>query len=385
MTRARRLILTMAVLMPLLFLTVAGSDFGDASAANVQVPPTIAKSFSPATVAIGAKSTLSILLTNPAGNGALVAGFTDTFPGGMLVASPPNVVVTGCGGSTPVNLGNDPIGAGDDGIRMGGIALPDPASCCVSVDVIAGPGSYVNTTNPVGSSAGTGGQATATLNVVLPLTFTKAFGAATIPLNATTILTFTISNPGATPFTNVGFTDPLPAGLRPTTFGLFTPACLGNGLASFNSVPGATVVFSGFAIPANTSCVFPVVVQGVALGIQNNVTTAISSTQGGTGTTASASITVISQAAAAAGLAAAISGSTANGTTKVLDAALLTSVQQYLALPNGIGKTGACIQLSTLRTQTANSLDAAVIAARVGPSGWLAQIDILKAAIGCPV
>ncbi len=61
-------------------------------------------------------------------------------------------------------------------------------------------GNYTNTTGNVSSTnGGTGNTATANLSVASPPTITKAFGAASIPLNGTTSLTFNITNQPPTP------------------------------------------------------------------------------------------------------------------------------------------------------------------------------------------
>jgi len=139
-----------------------------------------------------------------------------------------------------------------------------------------------------GSSSG-GGHPPPTID---PPTISKAFGAASIQLNGSTSLTFTVSNPNASSsLSGVGFTDDLPAGLVISTPNGQTGSCGGG---TISAVAGSTsVTFSGATLSASTSCNFSVNVTGAAAGMQNNVTTAVTSTEGGTGKTASASLNVI--------------------------------------------------------------------------------------------
>ena len=77
-------------------------------------------------------------------------------------------------------------------------------------------GVQINTTGASTSTeGGTGGTATASIKVEAPPSIAKVFNPSTIPLNATTSLTFTITNPAANvdPLTGVAFTDTLPTGL----------------------------------------------------------------------------------------------------------------------------------------------------------------------------
>ena len=65
---------------------------------------------------------------------------------------------------------------------------------------------------------GTGNTATVKLTVAAPPTITASFSPAIIPVNGTSVLTFTITNPNpTTTLTGVGFTDVLPSGLRVAT------------------------------------------------------------------------------------------------------------------------------------------------------------------------
>jgi hypothetical protein len=127
------------------------------------------------------------------------------------------------------------------------------------------------------------------VNQNTPPTITKSFGAASIPLNGTTSLSFTINNPTADPMTGIAFTDNLPAGLLISTPNGLTGDC-GGGIIT--AVEGTGVIsLSGATLAGGVSCTFSVNVTGVAGGTQNNVTGNITF-DGGTGGTASASINV---------------------------------------------------------------------------------------------
>jgi arabinogalactan endo-1,4-beta-galactosidase len=127
----------------------------------------------------------------------------------------------------------------------------------------------------------------------LPPTISKAFGAASVVLHSSTTLIFNLSNPNAAvSLSGIGFTDTFPAGLT-----VSTPAngLTGNcGGGSITAVAGSnSVTLSGASLAAGAACTFAVSVVGATTGPQNNVTTAVTSTEAGNGGTASAQITVV--------------------------------------------------------------------------------------------
>ena len=249
-------------------------------------PPTIAKAFGAASISLNGTTTLTFTLTNPNAAAALNGvGFTDTLPAGLVVATP-NGLANACGGTATAVAGTGSV------VLVNG-ALPASGSCTIAVNVTGTTGGVkVNTTGALTSTeGGPGGTASASLAVIAPPTIAKAFGAASISLNGTTTLTFTLTNPNAgTALNGVGFTDTLPAGLVVATPNALANVC--GGTVSAVAGTGSVALVNG-ALPASGSCTIKVNVTGTTAGAKNNTTSSITSTEGGTGGTASASLEVI--------------------------------------------------------------------------------------------
>jgi uncharacterized repeat protein (TIGR01451 family) len=254
------------------------------------VPPTIAKSFGPAQVDVNGTTTLAFALTNPNSASVLTGvGFTDTLPSGLVVATP-NGLTNVCGGTVTAV-------AGGGSVTLANGALLASGSCAITVNVTAvTTGVKNNTTSAVTSTeGGTGETASATLTVapaaVAPPTIAKAFQRRIILLNETTSLTFTLTNPNpGAALTGVDFTDPLPEGLVVGTPSALASTCGGAAIAVDG---GGEVVLSGGGLPAGGSCTISVNVTGVTVGAKRNITSPVTSTEGGTGGTASARLGVL--------------------------------------------------------------------------------------------
>ncbi|HKV94335.1 MAG TPA: hypothetical protein VJW20_17435 [Candidatus Angelobacter sp.] len=260
---------------------------GNTSSANLTVinPPTIAKAFAAATIPLNGTTSLTFTLSSTNQNLTITgAAFTDNLPAGLVVATPPNVGGTCTGTITAV--------AGASSVSLSGQSLAPGASCTVIVDVQGTTAGVKNNSVQVTSTnAGTGNTANASITVVAPPTIVKAFGAASIPLNGSTSLTFTITNPNATvALSGVAFSDTLPAGLVISTPNGLTGSC---GSGTITATAGSGVIsLSGGTIAASASCTFSVNVTGIAAGLQTNTTGNVTSTEGGTGGTATASVNV---------------------------------------------------------------------------------------------
>src|SRR5579884_233469 len=309
-------------------------------------PPSIAKIFTPATIALNATTSLTFTITNPASNTVSLTGvaFTDTLPTGLTVASSTSTV---CGGTLTTTA--------PTGIALSDATIAANGQCQFSLTVTgAAAGAYTNTTSAVTSTnGGTGNTATANLTVTAPApTITNTFGAASILVNTSTSLTFSIQNPNTSlGLTGVAFTDALPAGLVVSTPSGLTSSCGGTTTAAAGS---ASIALVGGTLAANASCTISVNVTGVAVGVDSNTTSAISSNESGAGNTSNtATIAILGPPAITKAFGAA--SINLNATTSLTftvsnpnSTVALTGVGFGDTLPTGLavakpnGLTGAC-------------------------------------------
>jgi hypothetical protein len=250
-------------------------------------PPSITKSFGAPTVLVGGTTTLTLVITNPFTNTVALNGiaFTDTFPAGLVVATPSNLSGS-CGD------GNIFATAGSGSVSMNGGSASPGNNCTITLNVTGSTaGAKNNSVSVTSTTGGTGNTASATLTVGTPPTLTAAFGAASVALNGTTSLTFVVTNnSSAISITGVGFTNTLPSGLVVATPNGLTNTCGGTATATAGS---SALSLSGGTVAAGATCTLAVNVQGTAAGTENDTTGTINSNEFGVGSTASASLTVV--------------------------------------------------------------------------------------------
>jgi uncharacterized repeat protein (TIGR01451 family) len=267
---------------------IASAEGGTGNTASatlvVVAPPALTKAFGTGTMALNGTTSLTLTLANPNAATALTGvAVTDALPAGLVVATPSGLAST-CGGTATAD-------AGSTSVTLTGGTLAAGGSCTVVVTVAAVAGGVqVNTTSaPSSVEGGAGIAASSTVVVAAPPSLAKAFGTQTLFIGQTTSLTFTITNPNpATALTGIAFTDTLP-----NTLGVANPNDLSGNCNGSIVAGGNTISLSGASLAGGTSCSFSVTVVARALGVAQNTTSAVTSTEGGTGPAASASLSVV--------------------------------------------------------------------------------------------
>ncbi len=272
--------------------TAAGNSTLASANLTVIAPPVIAKAFGALTIPLGTSTSLTFTLSSSNSSLTLTGvTFTDTLPAGLVVAATPNLNST-CNGTPSATPGGSVV-------SLATATLAPGASCTVSVSVTGSTAGVKNNTVPITSTnGGAGVNANASITVIAQPSIAKAFNPTSIAAGATSTLTFTITNPGtnAVTLTGVGFTDTLPTGL--TVVSATSPVCGG----TLTATAPVTIALANAIIAANAQCIFPVTVTGASAGVYTNVTGAVTSTNGGTGNTASAGLTVTSAVDLAIGM-----------------------------------------------------------------------------------
>lgn len=181
--------------------------------------------------------------------------------------------------------GGSPIGTA--ALSGGSVTLTTAALGAGNHTITASFGGDGNFNGSTGSLTGNPQVVNAPLS---PPVIDASFAPATIAVNGTTRLTFTITNPsGSTALTGVAFSSTLPPGLVITAANALATTCGGVFTAAAGSGP---ITLSAGTVAAGSSCTAALNVIATSVGAKTTTSGPVSSTNGGTGNTASAVVTV---------------------------------------------------------------------------------------------
>ena len=254
---------------------------------NIQ-PVGVTKSFNPANFQAGGITTLTLTLQNPTGSNYTGVGFSDTLPGVLIIATPPNAT-NSCGGTLTVTAGSPTITLAGGTIPASASPPTPPGTCAITVQVTAPPGSstasYTNTipAGPAPGSLQTNQGVTNVIPATAPiavyatgtgLTGVKSFSLGTINPGQNTRLRIDLTAPADTNLTNFSVTDDL--SLIGVTITNSTPASKGPGCfgGTLSAPTGGTVIsWTGGTINAGQLCRIDVFVTRNTSGTVTNTIT----------------------------------------------------------------------------------------------------------------
>ncbi len=198
-------------------------------------------------------------------------------------------------GSSLSGCGAGAVLSGTSVVELTGASVPAASTCVVTVNLAvpgdAPAGTFTNTSSPLGAgSSEIAPPATADLTVVPPPAFSKVFDPAAIPQTGVTALVFTIDNSASSlPATDLAFTDDLPAGVVVAATPDATTTCTGGTLTA--GAGTGSISYSGGGLAAGATCTLSVDVTSDTPGSYTNVSGALTSSLGDSGT-ATAELTV---------------------------------------------------------------------------------------------
>ena len=255
----------------------AGVSTAGSQTLTVTQPPSVSKTFTPATVAANATSTLSITLANPTATAMTAATVTDLFPN-TAAGAPGNmtlfdtVVSNSCGGTLTDSAGA-PLAIGSASVRLNGGTIAANNICTITVNVRAPVGGTYGNTIATGALTTSGGAntqaATASLQVASPQV-SKEFASSTVAANSPTAMTITLTNVTNAAISGLAFTDTYPTGLVNSSTTVTNTGCGGTATASLTMVSPGTLSLSGGTLAAGASCSVAINVQSATAGAYTN-------------------------------------------------------------------------------------------------------------------
>ena len=263
----------------------------DAIAVFPPSPPSIAAAFGATTVAVGATTSLTFTITNPNTElvltGVAFSAQSPTFPSPIKVTGGTS---SACGGTLTIT-------ASTGEIALSGASVTNGSPCVIPVTVTgaaAGGANYLST-SVTSANGGTGNVAAASISVLANPSISASFSSNPITQGNTSPLTIVVTNTNDVSLTGVSFADTLPSGLLVATPNALTSTCGGTATAT----PGSSsITLSGGTVAESNTCQVQVTVDGAEAGIYSDQAGPVSSTNGGTGNTATAPLTVNSPLAA---------------------------------------------------------------------------------------
>jgi len=229
-------------------LTTSNAGANDANVAatltiGTYAPPAVAAEFSPARIARGGRSTVTIRLSNP--NAAPLTGVSiaNALPLALTIASPA-VATTDCGGTLQAP-------AGATSFSLSGAVLPVHGVCSIAIEVTgtqAGGHSFVVPLDAVTSAEAppSAVAAKATLLISSPPTVDLSFTPAAVPTGAPSTLRITLGNANDITLTGVQMQHSL---APPLNGAIGTNTCGGQW-----TLDGGVLHLANAAIPAGGTC-----------------------------------------------------------------------------------------------------------------------------------
>jgi hypothetical protein len=238
------------------------------------------KALNPTTIAPGASSQLTFLLTNGAVSPSQMVTFVDNLPSGWRVAAPASV-----GGTCANAAAATTAPSGGSAIGVLNVQVPaGPASCTVTVMITNAPDQY-NTDCSQLPSAFTNGPSNISVSVTNAVSPTclivdrlfsdgfdpryilqKVFNPSAIVAGSSTELRFTVTVPsGFASRSDIGFVDNLPSGLRVASPPLVGGTCVNAAAATVATSGSTSITVTNLTVPAGpASCIVTVRVTNAA-------------------------------------------------------------------------------------------------------------------------